>query len=138
MARPDLNDYFIQMAGLVSTRSSWPGTKVGCVLTKNGMVVSTGYNGTPRGWFNEMPKTQESKKYYCHAEENAIAQAARMGARTEDCVAYVTVSPCLTCARMMVNAGVRAVYYGARWDEYEGNLALDMLTQLGVQVTPKW
>lgn len=102
------------------------------------MVVSTGYNGTPRGWKNDMRKTALNKRYYCHAEENAIVQAARMGARTEGCVAYANVSPCLPCARMMVNAGIRKLFYGAAWDDPEGRAALDLLTKLGIEPVLYW
>jgi dCMP deaminase len=131
-SRPSINEYFMAMAVLASSRSTWPGTRVGAVVVRDQMVISTGYNGTPRGWMNELPKNEASKRIFCHAEENAIVQAARAGACTDDAVIYVSVSPCLACARMIRNAGIKHVYYERKWDDIEANMALDLLNALAV------
>lgn len=128
--RPDINEYFMAMAELVGTRSTWPGTHVGCVVAHDRQVVSTGYNGTPRGWHNNPGRA--SKKYFCHAEENAIVQAARQGIRLGGSVFYVSISPCMTCARMMVNVGASAVYYRKFWDDDEALEVASMMQKLRV------
>src|SRR5689334_12244914 len=104
-ARPSLDQYFMSLALLVATRSTWPGMKVGCVIVKDKQVLSTGYNGTPHGWKNDLGR--EEKRFYSHAEQNVIAQAARHGTNIKDSSAYVTISPCAACASLLVNAGVK-------------------------------
>jgi dCMP deaminase len=118
------------MAELVSTRSTWPRTKVGCVVTVDGIVLSTGYNGTPKGWDESQETT---KRHYCHAEENAIVQAARNGVALVGATFYTSMSPCLSCARMMVNVGAERVVFARRWDDPEAQQALEVLAQCGVR-----
>ncbi len=132
--RPGIDEYFMMMAEVVALRSSWNGTKVGCVVTVDGMVRSTGYNGTPKGWTNDLEKSKDNLRFFCHAEENAIVQAARAGISLEGAVFYSTMSPCLACARMIRNVGAKALVYDEQWDEHEGKLALNMLAKLGVQI----
>jgi dCMP deaminase len=132
VSRPGIDEYFMMMAEVTALRSSWGGTKVGCVATVDGMVRSTGYNGTPKGWTNDLEKNKDNLRFFCHAEENAIVQAARAGVSLEGAVFYTTMSPCLTCARMIRNVGATMVVYGEAWDEPEGAMALEMLAKLGL------
>lgn len=115
--RPTIDEWVIGMAEHVSSRSSWPGTKVGCVVTRDGRIVSTGYNGTPRKWKDS--ESRDNKAVFCHAEENAIVNAARHGISLEGCTFYVTLSPCITCARMMVNVGAVEVIYAELWEGHD-------------------
>ncbi len=111
------------IAHVVKSRSSCSRRQVAAVIVKDRRVISTGYNGTPRG----VPNCDEGgcarcagnapsgsalgECICCHAEENAITQAACHGIAVEGGMMYVTISPCLTCARMIINAGIREVVY---------------------------
>lgn len=114
-----INDYFINMARATSERSSCYRAKVGCVLTtRSGFVISTGYNGTPSGVLNcnkggciRCNSTSITPGDYegcicVHAEQNAIAIAARLGSVTSDTIAYTTIIPCLKCLILLRQAGV--------------------------------
>lgn len=121
----------MSIAHVVASRTTWPGkSKVGCVVTQDKQVVSTGYAGLPAGWKNEFPR--EDKKFWSHAEENAIAQAAKHGAKLKGATAYCTLSPCVPCARMLINAGISSIVYCELWDEAEGLAALQLLSDCGV------
>lgn len=108
--------YFMEMAKQVASRSKDPTTKVGCVIVSADKVVTaTGYNGIPAG-VEDMPERMERPAKYlwtAHAEENAVALAARSGARLKDATAYVTHAPCARCARSLIQAGVSTVYFGS-------------------------
>ena len=149
-ARPSIDQYLMGLAVVVKSRSDWPGTKVGCVAAFEGMVRSTGYNGTPKGWepakhlplekYDEGDRAREIeprmlKPYYCHAEENAIVQAARAGVKLEGCTFYSTLSCCLPCARMMVNAGAAGFVFLQEWDGQEAEAALQLLGACGIHVS---
>lgn len=109
------NRYFMDMAQLVSRKSKDPNTKVGCVIvTSDKVVAATGYNGIPAG-VKDLPERMERPAKYlwtAHAEENAVALAARVGSRLKGATAYVTHAPCSRCARSLIQAGVAIVYTG--------------------------
>jgi dCMP deaminase len=121
--RPDWDTYFMAIAHVVKSRSSCSRRQVAAVIVKDRRLISTGYNGTPRGLPNcdaggcarcagDAPSgTGLGDCICCHAEENAITQAAYHGISVAAGVIYVTISPCLTCARMIINAGIREVVY---------------------------
>ena len=132
--RPYFDMYFMQIAEVVSTRSTWLGTKVGCVVTNNNHIVSTGYNGTPRGWSNFIEKSKKNSRYCCHAEENAIVQAAQFGINLTYSVFYTTLSPCLTCARMIVNVNAQALIFKDLWDDREAEESLELLKKSKITV----
>lgn len=129
LTRPSVHVWLIGMAEHVATRSQWPGMKVGCVVAKDGRIISTGYNGTPRGWHNDLAR--DAKSFYSHAEENAIVNAARYGISLESCTFYTTISPCTPCARMIVNVGAKQIIYGELWDEHDP-MVTQMLKDLGI------
>jgi dCMP deaminase len=107
--------YFLEMAVVVASRSKDPTTKVGCVIvSEDKVVVSTGYNGIPAGVDDKPERMERPAKYLwtSHAEENAVAQAARTGARLRGGTAYVTHMPCARCARTLIQAGIVTVYVG--------------------------
>lgn len=122
--RPDWDTYFMNIATVVSSRANCSRRQVGAVVVSDHRIISTGYNGTPRGIQNcfeggcarcASAAASGSGLAECvcsHAEENAITQAAYHGVRTKDAVIYVTISPCLTCAKMIINAGITEVVYG--------------------------
>ncbi len=112
---PKWRNRFAELAAQVATWSKDPSTKVGCVLASpDGAVLSTGYNGLPMGVTDLDWRMERPTKYLwtVHAEAAAIANAARLGARTDGAIAFVTHGCCAGCARLLVNAGVRAVHFG--------------------------
>lgn len=141
----DWDTYFLKMAMLVATKSKDDSTQVGCVIVGlDNEIVSTGFNGFPRGVNeDEEARWERPAKYFRaeHAERNAIYNAARMGARTRDCTAYMTAPPCADCARALIQAGIRVVYHPAvhefanreKWAESH-DYALSMLKEADVTV----
>ena len=124
--RPPRPQYYMGLAVAVSVRAECKGLKVGAVLVLGNRVVSTGYNGAPEGWDNcsqgkVCPRCDNREafgsgngydKCICvHAEMNAIAAAARYGIAIDGSEIYVTHQPCFTCAKELIQAGVRRVYY---------------------------
>ena len=143
MNRPSWNLYFMNIATLVSTRSTCMRRKVGAVLVKDKRILSTGYNGVPSGvphcsetgCLREQLKVPSGERHeLCksvHAEQNAIIQAAYHGVSTKDAVLYCTNQPCSICAKMIINAGIKTVYYR---DRYDDSLALDMFEMAGIKL----
>lgn len=134
------NDYFLEMAHLVASKSKDPNTKVGCVIvTEDKVVAATGYNGLPRGVADKPERMERPAKYLwtSHAEENAVAQAARVGMPLKGGVAYVTHMPCSRCARTLVQAGVTAVIVDSgttSMPKEEFEVAMQMFNEAGVEV----
>ena len=134
---------FIELAKHISGWSKDPSTKVGCIIVGSDREIrSTGFNGFPRGIDDSEERlTNRDLKYplICHAEENAIMHAARIGVSLKDCTAFVTWPPCTRCTRSLIQAGVREVVYPAdltipeRWLE-DFNLGRQMFSEAGVNV----
>lgn len=122
-SRPGWDDYFMDIAGVVARRGNCLRRRVAAVIVKDRRIISTGYNGTPRGIRNcyeggcqrcsGSAKSGEGLgECVCsHAEENAIVQAAYHGIAVNGAMLYSTLSPCLLCAKMIINAGIREVVY---------------------------
>jgi dCMP deaminase len=136
--RPTWDHYFLGIAFSVAERSTCDRAHVGAVLVRDKRILATGYNGSPAG----LPHCDEVGHLmvdgHCvrtlHAEQNAIIQSALHGVSSEGATAYVTHQPCLTCAKMLINAGVeRVVYAGNYLDENsrhflaQANVKLDYL-----------
>jgi dCMP deaminase len=141
MSRPSWDQYFMRMAVLAASRSTCRRRHVGAVIVKDRMVLSTGYNDTPRGLPNcgdggcarcasDAPSGSGLDTCLClHAEQNGIIQAAYHGVAVVGATIYTTHQPCLTCAKMIVNAGVRRIVFAG---DYPDPLALEMLRASGV------
>lgn len=133
-------DYFMEMARLVATKSKDPTTKVGCVIvTDDKVVATTGYNGLPRDVEDRPERMERPAKYLwtSHAEENAVAQAARVGAKLKGGIAFVTHMPCSRCARTLIQAGVVGVYVShgtTSMPREEFEVAMQMFEEAGVTV----
>jgi dCMP deaminase len=142
-ARPDWDDYFMEITHVVAKRSTCLRRRVGTLLVKDRRILSTGYNGAPKdlahcaelgGCFREKENVPSGERQeLCravHAEQNAIIQAAVHGVKLEgDVTCYSTTQPCVTCAKMLINANVtRIVYEG----DYPDALARTMLEEAGV------
>jgi dCMP deaminase len=132
--------YFLEMAEQVATRSKDPSTKVGCVIsTEDKVVVATGYNGIPRDVLDKPERMERPAKYLwtSHAEENAVAMAARVGSRLRGGHAFVTHMPCCRCARMLIQAGISTMYCGDGTTSMpleEFDVATQMFREAGVLV----
>lgn len=121
--RPDWDEYFMSIAKVVASRSNCIKRKVAAIIVKDRRIVSTGYNGTPRGTKNcnegGCPRCNDlssegDKLEEClcsHAEENSITQAAYHGISLKDSSLYCTFAPCLICTKMIINAGIKEVVY---------------------------
>ena len=117
----------MELAELVSSRSNCSRRHVGAVVVRNRHILSTGYNGTPHGVKNcfdggclRCAHTTKSgdhlEECLCvHAEQNAICQAALLGHSIDGATIYVTISPCLTCAKLIINSGIREVVYAGEY-----------------------
>jgi dCMP deaminase len=146
MQRATMADWdarFLLLARHIAQWSKDPSTKVGCVVVgPDREIRSTGFNGFPRGIKDSAERLQDREQKYplaCHAEENAIMHAARIGVSLKGCVAYVTWPPCTRCARSFVQAGIAEVVYPGgleipdRWQEDFG-ISNRMLGEAGLRV----
>lgn len=121
ITRPDIDTYFLKIAKVVSQRSTCRRHNVGAVLVKDKQILSTGYNGAAAGvkdclelgcLRDELKIPSGTRHEICraiHAEQNAIIQAAKHGVSTENATIYCTHSPCIICAKIIVNAGIKRV-----------------------------
>jgi len=141
--RPSWDEYFMGLAEVVAKRSNCTRRHVGAVVMKDNHVLATGYNGTPHGVKNcfeggcpRCAGTTQSgthlEECLCtHAEQNAICQAAYYGHALDGGTIYVTISPCLTCAKLLINAGIREVVYGGDYAFLD--TVKDIFAQAGVK-----
>jgi len=109
------DERFLALATHIAHWSKDPSTKVGCVVVgADREIRSTGFNGFPRGIADDLERLEDREQKYpliCHAEENAIMHAARIGVSLKGCTAYVTWPPCTRCARSLIQAGVKEVVF---------------------------
>jgi dCMP deaminase len=135
--RPSWDDYFMATALLLSTRSPCERLHVGCLIVSGGerknRIVAAGYNGFLPGTPHVSRVRDGHEQGTVHAEQNAIADAARRGSPVEGCIAYVTHFPCINCAKIMAAAGIAEIRY--RGDYHNDPLVEPLLTESGVKVT---
>lgn len=142
--RPSWDEYFMQMAELTAQRSTCLRRHVGAVIVKDRHIVATGYNGAPRGiaHCNELggclrqklgvPSGQRHELCRAlHAEQNAIIQAATLGQSIEDASIYITHQPCVICAKMIINAGIKRIVVK---EGYPDELAVEILGEAGLKI----
>ena len=141
--RPDWEVYFLKMAKLASTRSTCIRRHVGAVLVKEKKILATGYNGVPSGISHcadvgclrdeeQIPSGQRHE--LCrglHAEQNAILQAAYHGVSIQGSVLFCTNFPCVICSKMLINAGIRQIFY---LEGYPDSLSETMLNEAGMEL----
>jgi dCMP deaminase len=139
--RPSYDEYFMEMAHVVSKRSTCKRRKVGAILVKDKHILSTGYNGAPKGirhcsevgcLRDEMNVPSGERHELCrglHAEQNAIIQAAVFGISIKDSILYCTNTPCIVCVKMLINAGVKEIIYSG---DYPDDLAKKMLNESSI------
>ncbi len=135
--RPTWDDYFMATAVLLSTRSPCERLHVGCVIVSGGdrknRIVAAGYNGFLPGAPHCSRVRDGHEQATVHAEQNAIADAARRGISVEGCTAYVTHFPCINCAKIMASAGIAEVKYRA--DYHNDPLVGPLLSEAGLMIT---
>ncbi|HKM08935.1 MAG TPA: cytidine/deoxycytidylate deaminase family protein [Candidatus Methanomethylophilaceae archaeon] len=143
MERPSNDEYFMSMAKLVATRSTCVRRRVGAVIVKDKRVLSTGYNGAPKGSAHcdergcirvELDVPSGTRHELCrgvHAEQNAVIQAAYFGVSVKDSTIYTTTYPCSMCAKMLINAGVVEIVYN---EGYPDDLSKDLIEESGILV----
>ena len=146
MSRPSFDDIYMDLAQNLAERSHCVKIKVGAVLTKDTRIVSLGYNGPPAGTHNcdmEWPNEgcpRDSKggcSLALDAEQNAIIYASKNNVPLENCVLYVTLAPCLACARIVFASGIKKVIYLNSYAEYKGlksDEGVDFLQKFGIDV----
>ena len=139
--RPSWDEYFTTLAKQVSTRTTCTRRAVGAVIVKEHRILATGYNGVPRGMAHcgevgclreKMGVPSGQRQEICrglHAEQNAIIQAARYGIDISGSKIYITTQPCITCAKMLINAGITEIIYA---NPYPDELSLGMLDEAGI------
>lgn len=141
--RPDWDTYFMRIAAVAATRANCSRRQVAAIVVLDQRIISTGYNGTPRGVLNcfeggcarcagKVPSGSSLEECICvHAEQNAICQAAYHGTSLAGATIYITISPCLTCAKMIINAGILEVVYGG--DYAFSEQARELFQEAGVK-----
>jgi dCMP deaminase len=135
--RPSWDEYFMATAVLLSTRSPCERLHVGCVMVSGGArpnrLIAAGYNGYLPGARHTSRVRDGHEQATVHAEQNAVAEAARRGSPLEGCVAYVTHYPCINCAKILAAAGIGEIRY--RMDYHNDPIAAELLADADVEVT---
>lgn len=128
----ELDKKYIRMARIWAENSYCTRRKVGALIVKDKMIISDGYNGTPSG-FENVCETEEgvTKSYVLHAEANAITKIAKSGNNSDGATLYVTASPCIECAKLIIQSGIRRVVYGRMYRTTDG---IDLLKRAGIEV----
>lgn len=138
LKRPDWDEYFLNIAELVSSRSTCDRLFVGAVLVRDRMILSTGYNGAPKKVDQCDEKGHLIKNGHCvravHAEENTIAQAAYHGISTKGATLYTNYFPCERCVKLLINAGIKRIVYRKMYSNLDAEFSLLMLKQAGVEI----
>ncbi|MDA8234934.1 MAG: cytidine/deoxycytidylate deaminase family protein [Clostridia bacterium] len=143
MSRPDWDQYFMEIARVIAQRSTCLRRQVGAVIIRDNRILTTGYNGAPAklkhcleiGCIREKMQVPSGERHeLCraiHAEQNALIQAAVHGVSIDNSTIYITAQPCVLCAKMIVNAGIKKVVFAG---DYPDQLARDILAEAGVEV----
>lgn len=144
LKRASWDEYFMEIAEIVKTRSTCLRRQVGAVIVKDNRIITTGYNGAPTGLehcvetggcMRQILGVPSGERHeLCralHAEQNAVIQAAKIGVSTEGATIYITLSPCMICAKILINAGIRRVVYVG---EYPDKAGADLLRKAGVEI----
>ncbi|MBQ0158176.1 MAG: dCMP deaminase family protein [Bacteroidales bacterium] len=126
-------DYrYLRMARIWAENSYCTRRQVGALIVKDKMIISDGYNGTPSGFENICEDEHGvTKPYVLHAEANAITKIARSGNNSDGATLYVTASPCIECAKLIIQAGIKRVVYGEAYRLTDG---IELLKRAGIEV----
>lgn len=122
---------YLEMARIWASNSYCKRRQVGALLVKDKMIISDGYNGTPSGFENVCEEDNVTKAYVLHAEANAITKVAKSGNSSEGATLYVTAAPCIECAKLIIQSGIKRVVYT---DEYRLEDGINLLRRAGIEV----
>jgi dCMP deaminase len=123
---------YLKMAQVWSENSYCVRRKVGALIVKDRMIISDGYNGTPAGFENVCEnELGQTKSYVLHAEANAITKVAKSNNSSEGATLYVTDAPCMECAKLIIQAGIKRVVYSKEYRNTEG---LELLERAGIEI----
>ena len=127
----ELDLRYMRMANIWAENSYCERRKVGALIVKDKMIISDGYNGTPSG-FENICENEEgfTKPYVLHAEANAITKIARSNNNSDGATMYVTASPCIECAKLIIQSGIKRVVYGEKYRLTDG---IDLLERAGIE-----
>src|SRR5918912_3439453 len=129
------DQYFMNIAQVVASRSTCPRKFVGAVIVRDKTILSTGYNGSIRGMPHCSDEGHMMENGHCvatiHAEANAILQAAKNGVSIDGADIYTTASPCWNCFKLIANAGIRRIYYG---EFYRDERSRETANQVGIEL----
>ena len=127
-----LDKRYIRMANIWAENSYCQRRQVGALIVKDKMIISDGYNGTPSGFENICEdETNQTKPYVLHAEANAITKIARSNNSSEGATMYVTASPCIECAKLIIQAGIKRVIYSEKYRLEDG---IELLKRANIEV----
>ena len=130
--KTELDKRYLRMACIWSENSYCKRRQVGALVVKDKMIISDGYNGTPSGFENVCEDDDNvTKPYVLHAEANAITKLARSSNNSDGATIYITASPCIECAKLIIQAGIKRVVYGEKYRLTDG---IDLLKRAGIEV----
>lgn len=130
--QPDFDRRYLQMARIWAENSYCVRRNVGALIVKNKMIISDGYNGTPSGFENVCEdESGKTKPYVLHAEANAITKVAKSNNSSENSTLYITAAPCMECAKLIIQAGIKRVVY---FDHYHSEQGVQLLNRAGIEV----
>ena len=128
----ELDLRYLRMARIWAENSYCERRKVGALIVKDKMIISDGYNGTPAGFENVCEDENHlTKPYVLHAEANAITKTARSGHNSEGATLYVTDAPCIECSKLIIQSGIKKVFYARQYRLTDG---IDLLQRAGIEV----
>ena len=128
----ELDSRYIRMAQIWAENSYCKRRQVGAIIVKDKMIISDGYNGTPSGFENICEdETGTTKAYVLHAEANAITKVAKSANNCDGSTLYITAAPCIECAKLIIQAGIKRVVYS---EEYRLTDGIDLLRRAGIEV----
>ena len=127
-----LDHRYLRMARIWAENSYCKRRQVGALIVKDKMIISDGYNGTPSGFENVCEENDVTKPYVLHAEANAITKIARSSNSSDGATLYVTASPCLECAKLIIQSGIKRVIYSEHYRLEDG---INLLKRAGIEVT---
>ena len=127
-----LDERYLRMARIWAENSYCQRRQVGALVVKDKMIISDGYNGTPSGFENVCEDDNNvTKPYVLHAEANAITKLARSNNNSDGATIYITASPCIECAKLIIQSGIKRVVYGEKYRLSDG---IDLLRRAGIEV----
>ena len=132
MPKTDKSELYLDLAVRIAQESYCERLQVGSLIVKNGNIISFGYNGTPSGFPNVCEENDTTFEYVLHSESNAITKACKSPISTEGATMYMTHSCCVECAKLIVQSGIKKVYY---LEDYRDNSGINLLKTCDIEVT---